>query len=330
MLLLEKSKFSRRAAMVAGISALLLPQIGRAQERQRISFGTVADLGPADFYQKAEAYGLTDHAVVFWNFGSDELLPVERSEYRPETDIVLVVQFPAMLGGVYKTILSGVVDDDIRAFANRLVQAGRPLTIRFFHEPNGNWDVWNAYHPTNDPRDYKPAYRKLVSMVREVTGDLVKFDVNFNRRSALNNGIGDIFWMYPGDEFADSVSISSYNRCGTSDNYPTQRSFAFEFRDAYRKLTSFTDRPIAVAETGTTDKCGTSYLSWYADMLIALREEFTQVEQVTFFFAEKGAGEASVTERTNWTPPRKDAAMFKGLINGFQEELLVIRPPARP
>ncbi|WP_020558789.1 glycoside hydrolase family 26 protein [Thiofilum flexile] len=292
--------------------SLLTTPIAMARE---VSLGLSATQGVDRYEQESEVLGNMDHAAVYWTLGSFATHPYDR--FRGNYDILLILKIPKVEGSLLAAILEGHYDDDLRKLGQLIKQDGRPITIRPLYEGNGDWYAWHAYKKPNRPEDFAPAFRHIVTLIREQADGLVRFDQNYNRKSA-NGKTNDFAQLYAGDDYVDQVTISSYNRCGTSPSHTKAKSFAEEFRPAYEKLTTITSKPIGVAETATTDKCGVNRIEWYRDMLNAIQDEFTRVEHVTFFFESIAPGLASNTKQINWQLYKEEKPEFRALIDDFR------------
>lgn len=286
-------------------------------DAREVSLGLSAAQGVAHYEKQSAELGGMDHAAVYWTLGSFATHPYNR--FNGDYDILLILKIPKVEGSLLEAILNGQYDDDLTKLGQLIKQDGNPITIRPLYEGNGDWYAWHAYKKPNKPEDYAPAFRHIVTLIREQAGDLVRFDQNYNRKSA-NGKTEDFAELYAGDDYVDQVTISSYNRCGTSPSHTKAKSFAEEFRPAYEKLTTITTKPIGVAETATTDKCGVDRVEWYKDMLDSIRNEFTRVEHVTFFFESIAPGLASNTKQINWQLYEKEKPGFKQLIEAFRAD----------
>lgn len=310
-----------------------------------VIFRMPATAGPEAFEEKAQKYQIKN-PVEYWKIGSTDQLVVEKN-YPPEAHLLQVVEFPAQNTSILKAILSKDYDDQFLDLAQRIQAARRPVSLRICHEFNGDWHACAAYFSirnkegvriddpaNNDPRDFIPAYQHMVELIDAVASDYVSFDLNFNRESAREQGTDDFVQLYPGDRYVDVVSISSFNRCGSRLDRKTDFSFAEEFSPAYEAVTGFSQLPVAVAETGTTSLCGTDKVSWHAELLQSLKEDFPKVQDVTYFFEIVERDAASNDVELNWELNDVEAVQFVQLKNQFEEPLSAIqsvqRPKARP
>lgn len=303
--------FLSRAVLTSSLLFLLsTPSLA-----DEVSMGMAAARGPDHFAQEAEKTGANDHLVVYWTLGKQGQHPYQR--FQSGADIVLGLKFPNIEGDLLAEIASGRFDDELRELAGHIRSDGRKIMVRALYEGNGSWYHWHAYHKDNNAENFIPAFRHITTFLRNEAPGLVSFDLNLNRRSA-NGQVDNFHEVYPGDDFVDFVTISSYNRCGASDNHTELRSFAEEFRPAYQELERISNVPLGIAETATTEWCDVNRIDWYADLLNSLREEFTRVAHVTFFFEVIPVGLASNTREIRWQLYEKEKPAFKNLIKQFR------------
>ena len=232
------------------------------------------------------------------------------------------MKFPEYNGNLLTAITTGFFDSMLLIFGQSINTIGRPITVRPMHEINGDWYPWQAYYENNSAEDIQPAFQRVVKIIRNQAGSLVKFDLNYNRRSANNLNTSDFHQLYPGDEYVDSISINSYNRCGTSIHHTELKSFAEEFRPAYETILGFTERPIGIGETSTTSFCQADKIEWFRDLFKAVTEEFRKVNNISFFFETVAIGEVDNDVEIEWGISPNDEADFRYLIDEFRTLLL--------
>jgi len=133
--------------------------------------------------------------------------------------------------------------------------------IRLAHEMNGNWYAWSVAYPgaSNTVEDF-------ISMWIH-TYDLV------NSRWSGNNR-NNVYWLwcpnnadvggtpaesyYPGDNYVDWVGLDGYN-WGALYSYSSWTNPAGVFDNMIGRLQTLTNKPIAVAEWGTTSLMNNSW-----------------------------------------------------------------------
>lgn len=266
-----------------------------------VSLGMAADKGAQYYYGMAVPLGINDHTVVYYTLGSDGPLPYLKFSKDPPTDIISVLKFPKDIDGLLGKITNGDYDDQLREFGARVKSAGRKITLRLCNEFNGSWYSCAGYAKGNKPDDFVPAWHHMVDILRDASGGYIAaFDLNYNRSSADGRGTKDFALFYPGDDYVDSVSISTYNRCGADASHTTPKSAAEELRPAYQAVAAITHKPIWIAEISTTDFCGVDKIVWFHDLYAALETEFVGVTNVTFFFGTVAPAPGSSDKPLIW------------------------------
>jgi mannan endo-1,4-beta-mannosidase len=167
------------------------------------------------------------------------------------------------------SIIAGAHDAYIDMYAVSIKQYGRPVTIRLMHEMNGNWYPWGAGVNGNRSGEYVRAWRH----VRDRFAALEVPNVTWMwAPNGLYRGSASLPALYPGDAHVDLVGISNYNWGDQRhDHHATQwRSFDSLFDPSIAALRSLTDKPIWIAETGSSNSGGRK-AQWLADTFAELR-----------------------------------------------------------
>jgi hypothetical protein len=153
--------------------------------------------------------------------------------------------------------------------------------------------------------------------------------MNINRRSTKPYPLS-FDEMYPGAEFVDAISISSYDRCGTNAENTEPHSFASEFAPAYDEVTRIVpkDMAINIAETSKLNACGTDRMKWFYDLFVSVENRFTRVRTVTFFFAtvEPGLASNSVTLHWGLDGLKGEPEKFAEILSRFRHEMRMPLP----
>ncbi len=243
--------------------------------------------------------------------------------------------------GLLLRVIRGDFDEDLQAFIDAVVDDGRPVVIRPFHEANGGWYPWSMYATGNSPEQLVLATQHVVRMFERSGADNVSFEMNLNRRGG--DGVLEAWYRYIPflNELVDAYSISTYNRCGTAPQYDVERSFSEEFAPVYQRLSELTELPINIAEVSTSGECAPR-LPWFEEMLADIDTRFPRVEAITFFFGEVPVGKASNDVPIQWgfEPGSEESVQFRDLLQRYQarwQEAVVIesvapsqRPQVRP
>ena len=275
-----------------------------------LNLGMAAARGGEAYLKEATALGLTGHAVFYHRVGKGQKL--DYINVPTDIPITLAVKFPGSTGA-FESILSGNFDNDLGKLTQWINKSKRPITVRLMPEFNGDWNPDGAYKKGNDPAQFVSAYRYVAKLLKGKLGkNLIGFDLNYNRKSAKGHGVSDFEKLYPGDEYVDIVTVSTYNRCGAGPYHKKQQSFKEGFKEAYQAL-SFVKKPLGIAEVSTTSMCNKNKIRWFENMFDDLEEQFTRVTQVTFFLETVGLGEASNDVVIEWGIADQDVGKFRAM-----------------
>jgi len=296
--------------------------------------------GADQFAKLGYEIGGVDCATVYTLLGKRVDPPrLEYSAFPPGAHINLVLRFPNDgEDHMLRRIIAGEYDDRLRSFADSVLSDGRKITLRPLLEGNGHWNDWGIFHKgkdgnlDNNAEEYKLAWRHIVTLIRSVipksTGQ-VTFEMNINRRSTKPYPLS-FDEMYPGAEFVDAISISSYDRCGTNAENTEPHSFASEFAPAYDEVTRIVpkDMAINIAETSKLNACGTDRMKWFYDLFVSVENRFTRVRTVTFFFAtvEPGLASNSVTLHWGLDGLKGEPEKFAEILSRFRHEMRMPLP----
>ena len=180
---------------------------------------------------------------------------------------LLTLEMKKSDGQDYSTvdINNGLLDAHLINLAKQLKawQNGSEIWIRPLHEVNGNWYGWCiGDSQVNTNESYIQAFQRVVNIFRANEANNVKFIYNVNDQ---NVGKGASYMeAYPGDDYADYVSMDGYN-WGTSRPWSTWQGFREIFDEAYNALISGSKRPVIIAEFASTEMGG-SKAAWITDM----------------------------------------------------------------
>ncbi len=185
-----------------------------------------------------------------------------------------------------KDIRDGAYDKYLVDLAEEIKKDGRPIWLRTLHEFNGHWYNWAVLYRGNSREDFIPAWRHIVTIFRERQAP-VKVQINYNRLNGYDkirkvNDTTPFIDLYPGDDWVDMVVITTYNRAYTDPYHQYWRDFNDEFENAYDQVLAMTDRPVGIAEMGTTSYGGDKP-TWIVDAFIYIKHKYTKISQVTWF-----------------------------------------------
>ena len=161
-------------------------------------------------------------------------------------------------------VAAGAHDDYIRRWARSIKDSGlSSVYIRYAHEMNGNWYPWS-----NDPEDYKLAWRHIVDIFRAEGAGNAKFIYSPDPSLFLTDEDWTKgFWArWPGDEYVDEVGSTVVNLfagaecaktpCPTSTTRPVEL-FAKRLELAH----NLTNRPVFITEFNTVSVGRTKWMS---------------------------------------------------------------------
>jgi hypothetical protein len=255
-----------------------------------------------------------NHILMFQNINRLNYLKV-RQELDKGYSVVLTITFRESYANL-RDVREGAYDDRLVDLINRIKDDGRELWVRPLHEFNGDWDSWDIYYPGNNPDDFIPAWKHIVTLFRERNAP-VKFQIDYNRVNAGRN-TAPFREFYPGDDWVDMVVISCYNRAFTDRAHNHWRSFKEQFKDAYEQVINMTDRPVGVAEMGTVSNGGDKP-QWIIDAFTSIYYDFPRVREVNWFLNNKKFSDTVCDWDLN--TPEEEAAFKKAvqiLLNGTE------------
>ncbi|MEO3783171.1 glycosyl hydrolase [Actinocorallia sp. B10E7] len=181
--------------------------------------------------------------------------------------------------GTPKEYADGEYDDIIRSYALEVKDSNIPLAYSWGHEMNGWWYPWgycsrggthlNAGKPNekpraekdigiackgdskeNKPEDFAAAWRHIHDIFTEVGAGNVIWVWSPNTAEAPD--MPNLKDFYPGDEYVDWIGISGYMNEPDPPTEKNPRIFQGVFGELLKKLRRFTEKPIVIAETGST------------------------------------------------------------------------------
>lgn len=216
----------------------------------------------------------------------------------------------------------GLFDDELDRLVSSIKKVGKTVIIRPFHEIDASWHKWGMYNRKvgNTVEKASLAFVRVAKKLKQA-GDLVKIDINLNRRDGRGRVLGDIErYIKEVEPVVDMFSISSYNRCKINEQKKNryERSFQYEFKPPYEVLRKYTKKPINVAETSTSGLCTKGEkLPWFNRLLYDLKEKFPATKMVTLYFGYKDIGTASNTVPVDWGLTPADRPKFRRMLQKY-------------
>lgn len=162
-------------------------------------------------------------------------------------------------GYTLAAIADGAHDPYIDAWAADLKAWAKPLRIRFAHEMNRPGYPWSVGVNGNTAADYVAAWRHVRSRFYRL--DVPNVWWSWCAQNPYP-GLVPLAAVYPGDAYADEVSLDGYNWPFGGQPWNTFRGV---FRAGVEELTALTARPITIGETGCPE-VGGDKASWIRGM----------------------------------------------------------------
>lgn len=231
------------------------------------------------------------HVVIFtdWTMPFPDL---DAREARARGKVLQVTWEPWHFGNKnavqLKDIAAGKHDAYVDRWANGARAFGGELWVRWGHEFNGNWYPWSTAGNGSNTQNWQAAYKRIHGRFKRAGASNVRWIWCINAETVPNVAWNDPLRNYPGSAYVDVVAIDGYN-FGRSLPFGKWMSFQQLFAGPYQKVTTkFPDKPIWIAETGSST-VGGDKTQWLKEMDVSLRRDFPKVESVTWFEAEKEA-----------------------------------------
>lgn len=181
-----------------------------------------------------------------------------------------------------KNITAGTFDAYIANWAKGLAAWGKPLTLRFAHEMNGNWYPWDEGVNGNQPGDYVAAWRHVHDLFARAGATNVSWLWSPNVPYA---GATSLSELYPGAKYVDQVGLDGYN-WGTSQTWSTWTAPQDLFGPGLAALRNLAPKkPIVIAETASAE-AGGSKPDWISQ-LVAYLDAQADVSTFVWFDEDK-------------------------------------------
>jgi hypothetical protein len=173
-------------------------------------------------------------------------------------------------------ILTGAYDHDAQIWAWALRDHGGPVLLRWGHEMNGPWYPWSVDGNGNTAQQYIEAWRRLRGIFQREGATNVQWVWSPN---IIDGSAPDFAPMYPGDADVDWVALDGYN---WATRNPWQ-SFTQIFQPSYDRITALTNKPLMIAEWGSTEQGGEKG-AWLRSALTSeIPSRFPRIKAVVYF-----------------------------------------------
>ncbi len=162
-----------------------------------------------------------------------------------------------------KNITAGNFDAYLTNWAKSLRTWGKPLTLRFAHEMNGNWYPWAEGVNGNQAGDYVAAWKHVHDVFARAGATNVSWlwspNVPYTGSTSLSE-------LYPGAKYVDQVGLDGYN-WGTSQTWSSWVAPSDLFGLGLTSLRAVAPKkPIVIAETASAESGG-SKPDWITQLL---------------------------------------------------------------
>lgn len=169
-----------------------------------------------------------------------------------------------------------------------------------FHEGNGPGSTypWQMYDTSrgNTPELYKQAFKKFVDLARSlgVTCKIIQWWLSSNTASAAQNQ--NFTEGFVGDDYADILGVSYYNRSGAVGYGATWTPTGAEIRTWYRQMEQMSSRPMWICETGCAySNNGFDKGLWYADLIrLCSSAELPRIRAMVMFMRNVASTDMSL------------------------------------
>jgi hypothetical protein len=178
-----------------------------------------------------------------------------------------------------RSIVDGSHDGYIASWTHAVAAWGHELYVRPMYEMNGWWAPWCVRVNGNNPTLFVAAWRHIVGIARREGATNIRWVWSPN---VDNDGLGVPFAdLYPGDGYVDWVALDGFNR-GTSWKTSTWVSVKHIFAGSIARLRAFTQKPLMIAETGSSE-VGGSKADWIRTSFANIPRDLPDVRAIVWF-----------------------------------------------
>ncbi len=162
-----------------------------------------------------------------------------------------------------QNIIDGNFDVDLIQWAKDAAATGIPLLAEFGTEMNGNWFPWNGQYNGGEattgygdpvlpdgPERFRDAYRHIIDIFRQNGANNITWFFHVDAYGEPDADWNEIQNYYPGDEYIDWLGVSIYGPQEREEDY---QEFDEILNDVYPKLSTLSDKPIAILEFAVTE-----------------------------------------------------------------------------
>ena len=226
----------------------------------------------------------------------------------------------------YERVVAGDWDAYLTRWATDAKAWGGRVIVRWAHEMNAPWFPWAIGKVGNTTKNYKAAWRHVVTLVRGIAPN-VRFMWAPNAPCARCVAYAD---LYPGDDTTDLVGFDVY-AWDAKERQPMADLYAPSM-EALRSLTSL---PVVVGETGAAGPSDGRDV-WLRDGAEALLDTYPEIEGLLYFDIDMrfdGHPDWRLSEEDGTLEAWSDLAMdprFTGILDPEPADVLAMGESALP
>lgn len=182
-----------------------------------------------------------------------------------------------------EAISNGNYDSYLTTFAQAAKNWGGLIYLRFAHEMNGNWYVWDGYHngESSGPAKYIAAWKHIHNIFSSASATNVKWVWSPNHTSAPDESWNQAVNYYPGDDYVDWIGIDGYN-WGQGD----WQTFTQIFSSAYATFESY-GKPLMISEFACATDESYSKADWITDAFSEIESTYSRIRIFVWFNQNK-------------------------------------------
>jgi len=141
--------------------------------------GIVSTKGIKNFTKVSNSIGGVNHILIYQDINKVNHKEIIRYSKRSKKLIVVLKLNSLSKNPNLKDIKEGKFDEKLKQFVDFVSKNDLYLTVRPFHEINGNWYDWGIYHKENDVNDFIPAWKRVYNILSSNSN--IKVQLNLNR-----------------------------------------------------------------------------------------------------------------------------------------------------
>lgn len=130
-------------------------------------------------------------------------------------------------------IYRGTEPEEIRAFARKAKEFGKPFLFRLCNEMNSDWTSYGGVNNMADPDIFIANWRRIYDIFKEEGVNNCIWIFNPNDRNAPPNNWNDSLAYYPGNEYVQMIGVTGYNNGTYYKKWGEQWR---EFKDIYNLI----------------------------------------------------------------------------------------------